>query len=234
MRRTCLYAVAGLVLLCFVGGAGAQAPLYSGSNVLAAVLYNDGPGSSDMTLIIKLTADDKVLLDEGSPIKYIQPTANIDGWTKAEFDDSKWSDGVSGIGFDDNDDNTPIPARSHVAYVRYRFTVADAMTVKVLTLLVDYDDAYVAWLNGVEIGRSASMAAGGAKAGEIPPWDYGADAARIGNHGSTEMAKGNPNAARWAAGAIEKVDVKFTPMAAAAVSPRGKLAATWGAFKAKF
>lgn len=42
---------------------GNAAPLYKGDNVLAAAVFNDSAGSSDLTLIIQLKADGKILID---------------------------------------------------------------------------------------------------------------------------------------------------------------------------
>ena len=50
-------------------------------------------------------------------------------------------------------------------YTRARFTIHDTRGVKNLFLAADYDDAYVAWLNGVEVYRSPEMPAG------TPNWD---------------------------------------------------------------
>jgi len=65
-----------------------DAPIYATGNVLAAGNYNDGTGSSDITLIIQLEAGGSVIFDEGAAVKYHIPTADVDGWTLQGFDDS--------------------------------------------------------------------------------------------------------------------------------------------------
>ena len=68
----------------------------SGRNLLAAGVYQDSPGSSDITLIVQLIMDGKVLIDEGSPVKYVEPKRDIPneknpvGWKTPKFDDSDW------------------------------------------------------------------------------------------------------------------------------------------------
>ena len=72
-------------------------------------------------------------------------------WRLPEFDDSDWSDGISGVGYGDTDDNTVVRGGIISVYTRYYFQVKDATRVKELNFYVDYDDGYVAWLNDVEI-----------------------------------------------------------------------------------
>lgn len=209
--------------------------LFTKGNVLVGANFNDGPGSSDMTLIMQLSGDGKIYIDEGYPVKYIHDPDNQDvkGWTKIDFDDSKWKDGFSGVGFSDNDDNTTTPAALISIWTRYRFDAPNASTVKKLTLLVDYDDAYIAWLNGVEIARSASVTAKGLKVGEEPPWNFSANG--ITNRGSCELPAGKPNANRWKCASIEKIefDVVFGGSSAFLVSSKGKLTTTWGMVKSE-
>jgi len=88
-----------------------------------------------------------------------QPAGAALDWTRAEYDDSTWELGPSGFGIGDDDDATlldDLPERYSTVFVRHGFAVEDPGALTRLTLAVDYDDAYVAWLNGVEIARSAS------------------------------------------------------------------------------
>jgi hypothetical protein len=199
--------------------------LFSGTNVLAGANHNSGTGSSDMTLIMKLEGDGEAFVDEGHEVKYIIPDEDIDGWFEPEFDDSDWEDGISGVGYGDTDDNTVVRGGIWSVYTRYTFQVEDAFKVEDLMFYVDYDDGYVAWLNGVEIWRSGGMLG----RGDPPPWN-----ASSGGHGSTEQAKGNPNPNRWNAGGIEKKQIDFeAKLGDIAVEPIDKLAVTWGNIKAK-
>ncbi|MEM1095877.1 MAG: lamin tail domain-containing protein [Bacteroidota bacterium] len=74
-------------------------------------------------------------------------------WATASFNDSGWAEGPSGFGYDDDDDATTVPTTLSV-YVRRTFTVEDASQVARALLHVDYDDAFVAYLNGTEIARA--------------------------------------------------------------------------------
>jgi PKD repeat protein len=78
-------------------------------------------------------------------------------WRERTFDDSGWSSGPAGFGFGDGDDATLLggmQGTTLACYVRARFTVANPARVVGLTLSVDYDDGFVAFLNGVEVARA--------------------------------------------------------------------------------
>ncbi len=148
--------------------------LVSGKNLLAIGVYEDSPGSSDATLIVKLIVGGKVLIDEGSPVKYVEPKRDIPneknpiGWTTSKFDDSDWRKGIFGVGYGDDDDNTVVGSKetTRSIYTRAYFSIPDANSVKTLVLNVDYDDSVVIWLNGVEIARSMPTELPG-----IPRWN---------------------------------------------------------------
>lgn len=77
-------------------------------------------------------------------------------WTTLGFNDASWSTGAGGIGFGDGDDNTTIGSTPSV-YMRCAFTIDDVSVIEDAKLHVDYDDAFVAYLNGVEIARSGNI-----------------------------------------------------------------------------
>ena len=183
-----------------------------------------------MTLIMRLLGDDdEIYVDEGSDVKYIHDPDNDevgDEWIEVDFDDSDWEDGISGVGFADGDDNTLVPAGRISIWTRYYFDARNAAKIKTLTLLADYDDQYIAWLNGVKIAASA-----GAPAGDPPAWN--ASSGGVPNRGALERAAGQPNEGRWTQGAIEhtEVDFKFGGNSPIAVEALNKLAITWGSLK---
>ena len=79
-----------------------------------------------------------------------EPPAN---WYQPGFDDSGWEVGEGGFGYGDEDDNTILPPTLSV-YLRKEFEIVDADLIAALTLYADYDDAFVAYLNGEEIARA--------------------------------------------------------------------------------
>jgi len=235
MTRTKFYvSIIIIILLCSISAFAETPKLYSKGNVLVGANFNDGTGSSDMTLVMQLSGNGKVFIDEGYPVKYIYNPDNqgIKGWTKAEFVDKDWKDGFSGVGFSDNDDNTTTPVALLSIWTRYHFDVTNASDIKSLTLLADFDDAYMAWLNGVEIARTDSVTAKGLQVGDEPAWDFSSGG--ITNRESCDIAAGKPNASRWNCASVVKtvfsVDFGGTGMS---VKPTGKLALAWGKIKSK-
>ena len=77
-------------------------------------------------------------------------------WTTLNFDDSKWLIGPTGIGYGDGDDSTELfDMRDNYLslYARKTFTVDDPNAIDSLTLKMDYDDSFVAYLNGTMVAR---------------------------------------------------------------------------------
>ena len=85
-------------------------------------------------------------------------------WRKPEFNDRNWDSGKNGIGYGDNDDNTIISKCISVC-LRSTFTIKDKAVITDAILNIDYDDAFVAFLNGVEIARSTGLT------GDFPPYN---------------------------------------------------------------
>jgi hypothetical protein len=50
-----------------------------------------------------------------------------------------------------------VPTNSTSVYTRVRFSIDDVSQVNRLLFGADYDDGYIAWINGVEVTRSATM-----------------------------------------------------------------------------
>lgn len=84
------------------------------------------------------------------------PSGGDLSWTLPEFDDSRWERGPSGFGYGDGDDETVLLDMRNdygTVFIRKLFPIADVDAVRSLALIVDFDDGFVAWLNGVEIAR---------------------------------------------------------------------------------
>jgi len=74
-------------------------------------------------------------------------------WALPAFDDSNWLTGKGGFGYGDADDETIIP-NTFALYMRHSFVIIDKAAIATMILQADYDDAFVAYLNGVEIARA--------------------------------------------------------------------------------
>lgn len=81
-------------------------------------------------------------------------------WTSLSFDDSGWLSAQGGFGYGDGDDETLLPDTTSSFYYRHAFNVADVSKLDSAILSMDYDDGFIAYLNGVEIARSFTMPGG--------------------------------------------------------------------------
>jgi hypothetical protein len=86
---------------------------------------------------------------------YIIPNnATPANWNQPGFDTVGWLKGIAGFGYDDNDDNTLVPYGTMAVYIRKTFSLPSNFSFKNAALHVDYDDGFVAYLNGTEIARA--------------------------------------------------------------------------------
>ena len=77
-------------------------------------------------------------------------------WNTIGFNDNAWLTGPSGIGYGDGDDATVLSDMENnyiTVYMRKTFTVTDPDLVSGLNFTVDYDDGFVAFVNGTEVLR---------------------------------------------------------------------------------
>ena len=97
----------------------------------------------------------RTIVNKGDFFKYLIPSSEPSSqWTNNSFDDVSWLDGVSGFGYADGDDNTVLETGTKSIYARIKFNLTDIDNVKSLLLDIDYDDGFVAYLNGKEIARA--------------------------------------------------------------------------------
>ena len=90
----------------------------------------------------------------GANWMYTTPDYQLpNNWNQQGFNDSSWSEGPSGIGYGDGDDATII-SQTISLYMRKEFQIFDMSQINRIILDIDYDDGFVAYLNGVEIGRN--------------------------------------------------------------------------------
>lgn len=94
------------------------------------------------------------IIDEGDEWKYIVPNSGTSTtWYTPSYSDQAWMTGNSGFGYGDGDDGTIIPRGTISVYLRKSFIVSSSEVVREAILHVDYDDGFIAYLNGHEIAR---------------------------------------------------------------------------------
>ena len=113
-------------------------------------------------IVFASNKDEKIIVDHWETLihadnlwKYLTPFFNPDPtWKDLGFDDSNWMEGLGGFGRGDGDDNTILPDSIPTVYIRKTFDIIDTSIITSVLLQVDYDDAFVAYLNGIEVARS--------------------------------------------------------------------------------
>jgi hypothetical protein len=85
--------------------------------------------------------------------KYFIGNSNPDiSWKNIDFDDSSWNTAYFSVGYGDNDDSTLIDTTTSV-YARCPFYITDIESISELIMLLDFDDGFVAYINGIEFAR---------------------------------------------------------------------------------
>ena len=85
---------------------------------------------------------------------YLIPGASTPAnWKDRSYLTSGWRQGKAGFGYGDNDDASIVPDGTLAIYVRKAFTLPYGFNFQDVSLMLDYDDGFVAYLNGTEIAR---------------------------------------------------------------------------------
>ena len=108
---------------------------------------------------------DETLVATNATCKYLVPADGSLGtnWTARAFDDSSWGSGRSGLGYDNESTYIPflgttVSNNSIAIYARYAFGVPAGKSYNFLKLQVNYDDGFIAYLNGIEVARANAPA----------------------------------------------------------------------------
>jgi len=136
--------------------------LVSGTNVLAVGVYDTSGPASDLVLVPRLSAN------WVPTIRYLANASNPGigtTWTAETFDDSTWSAGFYGVGYEaasgaENLLASDVPAGTSSVFTRARFMIQNVADVRDVFLGLDYDDAAIVWINGIEVFRTPEMPAG--------------------------------------------------------------------------
>jgi hypothetical protein len=107
---------------------------------------------------------EEVWIETGAVCTALVPTDGSLGvtWQAVGFDDSGWTVGTTGVGYErssgyDSAFNIDVEGQMYnqrtSVYIRVPFTVANKDEISGLELQLQYDDGFVAFLNGVEVAR---------------------------------------------------------------------------------
>lgn len=112
----------------------------------------------------------EVVVQEYNMWRYLVPTGPVDeDWNIIGFDAGTWALGAGGFGYGDGDDNTVLPTGTVSVFQRIEFDIVDTANLTAAALVIDFDDSFVAYLNGVEIQRELLSGIG------QPAWDQVSD-----------------------------------------------------------
>lgn len=157
-------------------------PLPAGQGFCTVRVTLSNPANAELTGLDSLTltggceATDPLIV-EGDAWRYFKGTQEPPaGWNSISFDDSSWLSGPTPIGFENSSGyesqlatNLDDMRGKYVSvFARREFTIDDPAKVMALTFTMDYDDGYVAYLNGVEI---AAVSAPASRAWDEPAAD---------------------------------------------------------------
>jgi hypothetical protein len=117
------------------------------------------------------TNTDTPLLEYGAAARAIIPTSSTSSnWTARTFNDSTWTSGTTGVGYDNNGANngdltpfigltTNLAGVNNSVYIRVPFNVTNPASIQNLILKMRYDDGFIAYLNGTRVAASANAPA---------------------------------------------------------------------------
>ncbi|MDD4870236.1 MAG: lamin tail domain-containing protein [Kiritimatiellae bacterium] len=156
----------------------------SGTNVLAVQVHNysNQTFTASPGISVNTVTGDVTLVSPSNQWRYfvgshepsggivegVNPPAGIRGleWSLLSFDAGEWPSGPGGIGYGDGDDATDVYSQMYNVcvslYMRQEFVVSevDAALTNKLSFIVNFDDGYIAYLNGNEISRTNMGAVG--------------------------------------------------------------------------
>jgi hypothetical protein len=117
--------------------------------------------SSGWSMTIQVGGETTEFISPGDSWSFFRgktaPSTPADAWKQLNFDDSTWESGPSGFGYDDNDDATILTDMKggyKTVYIRKAFYTDSAPDDRSMELIVDYDDGFIAYLNGKEVVRA--------------------------------------------------------------------------------
>ncbi len=135
---------------------------------------------SDVSFGLDVNGQPSTLVSADGPLAALVPDDGSlgDDWQLVGFDDAGWLQGNGGVGFGADpfvglDIGPQMEGINSSAYIRAKFNVADASIVDTMSLNIQYDDGFVAYLNGQEIAsRNARSPAVSPLSGLVSYWNF--------------------------------------------------------------
>ncbi len=113
--------------------------------------------TNEVKIAAQPAVDNRILIPHGASWRYtFEPAPRGSEWTTLNFDDSQWKTGESPFGYGVGLPRTGLhEMRGHHSFlcVRRTFDIPQADRITELGLKIDFDDGFIAYLNGREVAR---------------------------------------------------------------------------------
>jgi hypothetical protein len=113
-----------------------------------------------LLLVLQVMANARPLISAGEQWSYWKTAPGADAphprWHALDFDDSNWRTAPAGFELPEEQPALTLFAPPQVAkqvFIRNRFNVTNRSEIRWLLLRVEHEDGFIAYLNGVEVGR---------------------------------------------------------------------------------
>lgn len=118
-------------------------------------------GLNAQTITTAVSNIDSLFFDQGSFWKYLDDGSDQGTvWQQLNFDDSQWAVGEAQLGFGDGDETTLLTPGYITYYFRKVVNIIDTGLLENVYFNIVHDDGAVAYVNGIEVVRSALMPSG--------------------------------------------------------------------------
>ncbi|HUU19804.1 MAG TPA: PQQ-binding-like beta-propeller repeat protein [Sedimentisphaerales bacterium] len=135
---------------------------------------------TDKPVRTKLPENMQPIIKKEADWQYLAGTHPNSAWTQPDYNAETWRTSAAGFGYNYTDNKTMLKdMKDHytAVYIRKSFSVPEPEDIQELGLVVKYDDAFIAYLNGKEILRVGVFNGSGARASDIEEherkdWEY--------------------------------------------------------------
>jgi hypothetical protein len=95
------------------------------------------------------------IINDTSIFRWVIPDENTSPyWLTPDFNAEGWGNGIPGFGYGDGDDSTRVDSTALSIYLLKTFEIPDTSIIEDMILHMDYDDGFVAYLNGFIIAQN--------------------------------------------------------------------------------
>ncbi|MFT5497842.1 MAG: outer membrane protein assembly factor BamB [Kiritimatiellia bacterium] len=102
----------------------------------------------------------KRAIPKGAVWNYLATEDPASTWNQPGFDDTAWKTGKAGFGYGDNDDATELKLKNTFGRVYLRRSFNSDQVIGELSLSINFDDGFIAYLNGHEVARKQVKGSG--------------------------------------------------------------------------